>query len=486
MGETRSSVMTRESGASGVPEGPTAVRVPNRGLPGRAAIALGAGAIIAVVGLAVLGQADTASPSPTGATERAAAASAEPAIEPTAGSDDLPAPTPPPLHPQPGAASAAREAGEPFDFTTQDIDEWFSAEEVSAIEADAYRSLGGTVVPARLVPRSTAPSDGWVSLGPGPGQDGPISDGGLIQLRAGPDPRFGQPGTAGFVPLVLAQGRGSGPSDPGIEVAVVADAADSARVAMYLRADSAPAILAFVHLTPSPFRGEPREWRVQVASTIAVEMMRRMRWIDWAAPTSGTPLPDLEGAVPGDDGREPAPLGAVATEPDSIRLDFLFEFCRLGCFRDGHWIDPEDPTRGSGPWTADLPFYVREGFPTDGQHPLGDDFDLVLYATRIDEPSPTYRYEADYRLLGTSERCGPIYRTQQEAVPCEWFVHDFPDGLPEGRWALWAFWEAPCRAWLDYGFTAACDDPNAISSRFSSGFDSPFTQEPAEFDESEG
>jgi len=59
-------------------------------------------------------------------------------------------------------------------------------------------------------------------------------------------------------------------------------------------------------------------------------------------------------------------------------------------------------------------------------------------------------------------------------VNCEWFVHEFPEGLPVGRHALWAFWEAPCSAWLDYGFTDSCEDPNEVTSRFASGVDSPW------------
>jgi hypothetical protein len=60
-------------------------------------------------------------------------------------------------------------------------------------------------------------------------------------------------------------------------------------------------------------------------------------------------------------------------------------------------------------------------------------------------------------------------------VTCEWFVHDFSDGLPdEGRWALWAFWQAPCRAWIDLGFTDDCADPDEVLALFASGVDSPW------------
>jgi hypothetical protein len=39
---------------------------------------------------------------------------------------------------------------------------------------------------------------------------------------------------------------------------------------------------------------------------------------------------------------------------------------------------------------------------------------------------------------------------------------------------MWAMWEAPCSAWLDYGFVDGCADPDEVISLFSSGFDGPF------------
>ena len=194
------------------------------------------------------------------------------------------------------------------------------------------------------------------------------------------------------------------------------------------------------------------------------------------APTSGTPLPDLAGALPGDDGGRPSSLGAVDTVPNADRLDFLFE--GSGCFRDAHWIDPGNPSLGSGPWVAGRPFHVREGFINNGVQPLGEGFDVVLYVTRMDtgRDEPTYRYTSDFLLRGTTDRCGPTYRTRPEAGTCEWFVHDFPDGLPEGRFAIWAVWEAPCIAWVDLGLADSCADPDQVISLFSSGFDSPYRQ----------
>jgi hypothetical protein len=192
-------------------------------------------------------------------------------------------------------------------------------------------------------------------------------------------------------------------------------------------------------------------------------------------PTGGSPLPDFAGALVGDDGAGPLPLGTIDDVPDDDRLDFLFEPCRPGCFRDAHWMDPVNPRLGSGVWTAGRPFHVREGFINDGSESLGAGFDVALYVTRLADPEePTYRFTSDYVLRGTTTDCGPTYETQAGPATCEWFVHDFPRGLPEGRFAIWAVWEAPCRAWIDLGLTTACDDPDEVVSFFSSGFDAPY------------
>ncbi len=116
---------------------------------------------------------------------------------------------------------------------------------------------------------------------------------------------------------------------------------------------------------------------------------------------------------------------------------------------------------------------------------------MVVYVTEIDEvgefggqaAGETFRYTSDYVIRGTSEACGPTYRSQTGPEPCEWFVHEFDEGLPVGRHAFWAFWEAPCSAWLEYGFTEGCDDPDEVMSLFSSGVDSPFSTLPPDYDE---
>jgi hypothetical protein len=201
------------------------------------------------------------------------------------------------------------------------------------------------------------------------------------------------------------------------------------------------------------------------------------------APTSGTPLPDEAGARPGDDGEGPLPLGAIEGVPNADQLDFLFTTAE--CFRDAHWMDPRNPRRGSGPWTAGRPFHVREGFINNEGEPLGDGFDVVLYVTRLDGEGPeaTVRYESDYLLRGTTDRCGPTYMVDAGPQTCEWFVHDFPDGLPEGRFGIWAVWQAPCGAWVGLGLAEACADPDDVISLFSSGFDSPFSESAPAYDE---
>ncbi|HVR32842.1 MAG TPA: hypothetical protein VMS74_09055 [Acidimicrobiia bacterium] len=199
--------------------------------------------------------------------------------------------------------------------------------------------------------------------------------------------------------------------------------------------------------------------------------------------SGATPFPDVDSAVPGDDGAAPLPLGVISTLPDSVRLDFLFELCWTpNCFRDAHFMDPSGSGLGSGPFDPDTPFHVREGFPVTSDDPLGDGFDLVLYITPMDVPSEfdgvttggTVRFTPDYVVRGETDVCGPTYEQQTGPVACEWFVHDFPDGLPAGRHAIWAVWEAPCWAWVEYGFAEACTDPDEVMALFNSGFDSPF------------
>ena len=103
-------------------------------------------------------------------------------------------------------------------------------------------------------------------------------------------------------------------------------------------------------------------------------------------------------------------------------------------------MDPAGSGLGSGVFTADMPFYIREGFVNTGDEPLGAGFDVAVYVTQLSAPGEhggrsmgeTYRYTSDYVIRGTSEACGPTYETQTGPVTCEWFVHEFKDGLPGG------------------------------------------------------
>lgn len=201
--------------------------------------------------------------------------------------------------------------------------------------------------------------------------------------------------------------------------------------------------------------------------------------------TGVTPLPDVAGALPADDGAPPLPPGIIVDVPNPDRLDFLSHYCTPECFRDAQWVDPRDARLGSGTWTAGRPFHVREGFVNESGVPLGEGFSVVLYVTRLegDTDEPTYRYTPDYVLQGTSDRCGPAYTTQTAPTTCQWFVHDFPKGLPEGRWAMWAVWEAPCRAWLEYGLISWCDDADRVMALFASGFDAPYGAGDPDYDE---
>ena len=207
------------------------------------------------------------------------------------------------------------------------------------------------------------------------------------------------------------------------------------------------------------------------------------------APTAGTPLPDIEGALAGDDGAAPQWLGSSGDLPDSVQLDFLFDPCPGGCYRDAHFMDPNNPDVGSGPFTAGKPFHVRHGFINETGEPHGGGFSVVLYVFSFEDfagGAATTRYTPDYVMVGEAERCGPTYRALTEPVTCQWFVHEFNEGLPSGRHAMWAFWEAPCRAWAEYGFVDSCADPDEVQSLFSSGFDSPYDSSPPSYTEPRG
>jgi len=87
----------------------------------------------------------------------------------------------------------------------------------------------------------------------------------------------------------------------------------------------------------------------------------------------------------------------------------------------------------------------------------------------------TYRFNSDYNTIGEDTRCGPQYRNQTGTRSCQWFIHDFDQGLPEGRYDLWVFWVAPCKQWPHNPNNAPPQCPNGDQpiSLFSSGVNSP-------------
>lgn len=340
---------------------------------------------------------------------------------------------------------------------------WFSPAEITEIVAAAYLQNGAEEAPGPFSRVGASSCEGWVS----------DSDGGVLNLHPtrGPETAELSLRDEEFIqhPAISTEVRVGT-----LEAAVLGRPGTSA----YLAVTGHPDVLAFMHVTPGQAANRPAEWHEHVGLTIADELLRRMSWLR-ALPTTTTPLPDVAGALPGDDEAGPRPVGTVTGPPNADRLDFLFE---LGAYRDAHWLDPQDPNLGSGGWTAGRPFHVREGFVNDGHEPLGSGFDVILYVTQVPDGA-TYRYTSDYVLKGMSDRCGPTYESQEGPETCEWFVHDFPDGLPEGRFAIWAMWEAPCRAWIEFGFASECRDPDEVISLFSSGFDAPFTQAEPRFTE---
>lgn len=90
------------------------------------------------------------------------------------------------------------------------------------------------------------------------------------------------------------------------------------------------------------------------------------------------------------------------------------------------------------------------------------------------------RYLPDYVVRETNDRCGPEYLRQTEAVECDLYVHDFPQGLPPGRYTFYVQWKAPCLVW----FPEACERPAEIISLFESQVDSAFYSD--DFQEDEG
>lgn len=216
---------------------------------------------------------------------------------------------------------------------------------------------------------------------------------------------------------------------------------------------------------PTTFEDEPTTFEGEVAPSSD------------AAPPNGSVI-----AVDADTRR--LPLGERTDLPDNAWFDFLAGLCWGDtCYRDAHVVDPSNDQMGFGRWAADLPFHIRDGFVNQGEAPLGDGFEVVVYVTRrvgppleggVYEIDQTYQFSSDYVLKGTAAKCGPGYWDQTEPQACEWFVHDFSAGLPPGRYDIWARWFAPCSAWLDLGLADSCEASDEVMSRFESSVNMPF------------
>jgi hypothetical protein len=198
--------------------------------------------------------------------------------------------------------------------------------------------------------------------------------------------------------------------------------------------------------------------------------------------SSPTLVPSSEGDASLDTSMPRLAVGVRKAAPDNPRLDFLNTMCGESCYRDAVVITPEGGRRGT--WLADTPFHVRHGFVNEGEEPLGPSFEVVLLVTRRNSVTlagdgymlnDMYRFSSDYVLRGVTNQCGPGYWDQTQAETCEWFVHDFPAGLPEGRYDIWAEWIAPCSAWLDLELVEACLDPTLPMTRFASSVNMPFS-----------
>ena len=158
------------------------------------------------------------------------------------------------------------------------------------------------------------------------------------------------------------------------------------------------------------------------------------------------------------------PPTEVAAAPETARLDFFLQYCEnTTCFRDARMVRTDG--RHIAGWRAYQPFHIRHGFVNGDEAPLPLDrpdhpgYDLRVFVTRVVGPplpdgsfplNQTFRFHVDYRVREISDQCGTEYALGErtDPQPCEMFVHDFPEGLPPGRYDFWVEWRAPCLVWL--------------------------------------
>jgi len=178
-------------------------------------------------------------------------------------------------------------------------------------------------------------------------------------------------------------------------------------------------------------------------------------------PALGDALPPGPDVLSGD--RDDPPT-ALAVAPATARLDFFVQFCEITiCFRDAQLVYPDGRTIAG--WHPYEPFHIRHGFVNGDEAPLPLDrpdspgYDLRVFVTRVVGPilddgsfplDQTFRFHVDYRVREISDQCGTDYALGErtEPQPCEMFMHDFPEGLPPGRYDFWVEWRAPCLVWL--------------------------------------
>lgn len=208
--------------------------------------------------------------------------------------------------------------------------------------------------------------------------------------------------------------------------------------------------------------------------------------IDYVRQRDVTAIPDVTGALIGDSSQ--ATMSSSGGPPDSARLDFLQENCDevdalfnpLDCFRDASFVHPELPLR-TWVWHAHEPFHIRHGFAADASAETpARDATVRVYIRRDEGPELEdqsfsigrwYRFSADNVIRETADRCGPGYQFQLEQQLCDTYVHDFPDGLPPGRYTFFVEWRAPCKYWVA---ADVCDRPDQTLSMFDSQLQSPF------------
>lgn len=222
-------------------------------------------------------------------------------------------------------------------------------------------------------------------------------------------------------------------------------------------------------------RAEEEAINAVAASAFVLELARAEAASDRPDVSDAVVADELVVDVVGDD--------LIRSIPTTPRLDFLLEKC-VNCQRDAVMVN-EEGTRATGIWLAHEPFHIRHGFENHDEAPLVDrlrrpEYDLRLYLVRTAGPvlsgdafplDVPLLFRPDYLVRTSTDRCGPGYRNLEGPVPCDQFVHDFPDGLPPGRYEFFLEWYAPCRTWV---VPDACGSPGSPITLFFSSTNMPW------------